>query len=139
MPKASKSKLQPKFPSEGEVREADQTRRLAHKLVGGDMEENKAKNSEDIPDLDDYKKILARAEQIFRERNQVRKSAFWSAGWKGNLVECRKKLDRLWAIWKDDRSPDPKDVDEAIDLINAVVFAIICMEEGNADGYWDWP
>lgn len=93
----------------------------------------------DIPDIDKYSGVISRAEQIFRERNRGRKSAFRNAGWKGNLVECRKKLDRLWAVWKDGRSPEPKDLDEALDLLNAVVFTIICMDEDNANGYWDWP
>jgi hypothetical protein len=58
------------------------------------------------------------------------------AGAIGNLVEMRKKLDRLWAAWE---SPQEKDVDEALDLINAATFWIRCVELGNIAGSWPWP
>jgi hypothetical protein len=93
----------------------------------------------DIPDYEKYKAILTQADAIFRERNRTRLSAFRGAGWKGNLVEARKKMDRLWSMWKDGRSPEAKDFDEALDLINAVVFTLMLMGEDDPNGRWDWP
>lgn len=93
----------------------------------------------EVPDLDQYDKWAEKARDIFKERNIGRQSAFKNAGWKGNLVECHKKLDRLWAMWADGRSPEDKDYDEAVDLINAVIFTLICMDEGTPDGFWNWP
>lgn len=83
--------------------------------------------------------VLGRALSIYQERNAKRSDAWRDAGWKGQLVEARKKLDRLWAIWRLDREPDAKDIDEAIDLINAIVFWVRCVEEDNEDGKWPWP
>lgn len=80
--------------------------------------------------------VLNRALDIFKERNETRRDAWMDAGSIGNLVEMRKKLDRLWAAWE---NPTEKDVDEALDLINAAVFWIRCSEMGNISGGWPWP
>jgi len=80
--------------------------------------------------------VLNRALDIYKERNATRHDAWMDAGAIGNLVEMRKKLDRLWAAWDD---PQEKDVDEALDLINAAVFWIRCAEMGNINGGWPWP
>lgn len=91
-----------------------------------------------VPDLEEYSDIASRAHAIFVERNSARKSAFREAGWKGQLVEMRKKLDRLWTLIGE-RSPDDKDIDEALDLINATIFFIILVRENDPNGRWPWP
>lgn len=83
-----------------------------------------------------HAKVLNRANDIFIERNEKRKDAFLDAGAIGNMVELRKKIDRLWAAWD---NPNEKDIDEALDLINTAVFYIRCAEMGNVMGTWDWP
>ncbi len=80
---------------------------------------------------------LGEALKIFATRNATRNDAWRGAGAKGQLVELRKKLDRLWARW--DGEVDQKDIDEALDLINAAVFWIRCIAEGNNNGKWPWP
>lgn len=84
----------------------------------------------------EHEMVLNEALNIFIERNGKRQDGWKEAGWKGNLVEMRKKLDRLWAAWD---SPDKKDIDEALDLINAAVFYIRCVKEDNKNGNWPWP
>jgi len=80
--------------------------------------------------------VLRESLNIFIDKNGKRQDSWKGAGWKGNLVEMRKKLDRLWAAWD---SPDQKDIDEALDLINAAVFYIRCVREKNPNGNWPWP
>lgn len=92
-----------------------------------------------VPDSATYNAWMMKAEEIFTERNLMRNSAFKGAGWKGQLVEMRKKLDRLWAAWQMDRALTQKDIDEALDLINATVFFLICADENNPNGDWPWP
>lgn len=92
-----------------------------------------------VPDLKAYDEWAGKARAIFVERNSARASAFKDAGWKGQLVEMRKKLDRLWAVWRLDRALLEKDEDEALDLINATIFFLICADEDNEDGAWPWP
>lgn len=96
-------------------------------------------HTHDIPDLQAYAAVANKARAVFEERNRARQSAFRKAGWKGNLVECRKKLDRLWAVWTSGRSPEEKDIDEALDLINAAIFVAMEMEDHNPNGEWPWP
>ncbi|HWI68737.1 MAG TPA: hypothetical protein VNS88_10190 [Nitrospiraceae bacterium] len=118
----------PEFADIGEAMEGKQRRRLAHNQVSEVM----------VPDTVGYNHIANRARAVFSERNEKRKSAFRQAGWKGQLVEMRKKLDRLWAVWGE-RSPEPKDIDEALDLINAAIFFIMLAEEDEPNGRWPWP
>lgn len=88
---------------------------------------------------DDHANVLQQALDIYVERNKDRGDAWKDAGWIGQLIEARKKLDRLWAIWRTDRTPSEKDIDEALDLINAVVFFVRCAEDNNKRGHWPWP
>lgn len=81
--------------------------------------------------------ITDEALAIYFSKNEKRSDSWRGAGWKGNLVEMRKKLDRLWAVW--DGPVDKKDIDEALDLINATVFYIRCVREQNPNGNWPWP
>lgn len=119
-------------PDHGDAAEAKLRRRegLDTNQVGSHMS--------NVPDLAAYNDIANRAFKLFVERNRYRKSAFREAGWKGQLVELRKKLDRLWAMWGA-RSPGEKDIDEALDLINATIFFIMMVEDGDSDGRWPWP
>src|SRR5262245_15710455 len=85
----------------------------------------------------EHEMVLNEALNIFIDRNAKRADAWRDAGYKGNLVEMRKKLDRLWAVWE---GPiESKDIDEALDLINAAVFYIRCVRDGNTNGIWPWP
>jgi hypothetical protein len=105
----------------------------------GDGASHGEKPSNEVPDLKAYDAWAKQARDIFVERNSARASAFKDAGWKGQLVEMRKKLDRLWAVWQMDRALTSKDLDEAADLINATIFFLICVDEDNEDGKWPWP
>jgi hypothetical protein len=120
----------PPLPDHGDAAEAKLRRRegLDTNQVGSHM----------VPDIEKYNHIAHQAHLIFVERNRARQSAFRQAGWKGQLVEMRKKLDRLWSIWGA-RSPEPKDIDEALDLINAAIFFIMLAEEDEPNGRWPWP
>lgn len=113
--------------------EGKRDRRLAHNQVAGEMRPEAV----EVPDYQAYKKIVDSATQIFCERNSTRRSAFREAGAKGQLVEMRKKLDRLWTVWG--REWSDKDLDEALDLINATVFFIMMMDEDELNGNWPWP
>lgn len=128
------------YPCEGDARDADALRRTGS-VMGelGDEHMSGEKIPSNIADEDEYKEWLRRAEDIFIERNSARASAFRKAGWKGQLVEMRKKLDRLWAAWQMDRALTEKDRDEALDLINAAVFFLILANEDDSDGDWPWP
>lgn len=88
------------------------------------------------PPRDEQFDIMDSALSIYFAKNDKRKSSWRGAGWKGNLIEMRKKLDRLWAAWEE---PDEKDIDEALDLINAAAFYIRCVKENNPNGNWPWP
>jgi hypothetical protein len=93
-----------------------------------------------MEDRDDQMHVFLDAYDIYKERNAVRQDAWRDAGWKGQLVEMRKKLDRLWAVWRRDGTvTTEKDIDEALDLINATAFFIRCVREENPDGNWPWP
>lgn len=83
--------------------------------------------------------VLEEAFKIYMDRNGDRADAWKDAGYKGQLVEMRKKLDRLWAGWRVGRKPTTKDIDEALDLINAAAFYVQLARLDEANGKWPWP
>jgi hypothetical protein len=63
-----------------------------------------------------------------------------NGGWRAQLVEMRKKLDRLWTHWDSDSDEQIMLAeDDAIDLICYAAFFLILMEKGDRDGSWPWP
>jgi len=62
-----------------------------------------------------------------------------NGGWRAQLVEMRKKLDRLWTHWDSDDESIMLAEDDAIDIIVYGAFFVILMEMGNANGTWPWP
>jgi hypothetical protein len=89
-----------------------------------------------VPPGQEHMDVLTRAFNLFMDRNEKRQDLWRQAGWKGNLIEMRKKLDRLWRAWDE---VGEKDFDEALDLINATVFWYLCAVDMNKDGHWPWP
>lgn len=62
-----------------------------------------------------------------------------NGGWRAQLVEMRKKLDRLWTYWEADDEGIMVAEDDALDLINYTAFFLILAERGDRDGTWPWP
>lgn len=93
------------------------------------------------PQMDIYLKAML----IYYERQDEHGDQVWQAsGWRGMLVDMRKKLDRLWyRYWNQDSSVTPvedydKALDSAYDLLNFTAFFIRQVEAGKRDGEWPW-
>lgn len=89
---------------------------------------------------------MVRAFRIYIDREQRHQEVWRRSGWRGMLVDLRKKLDRLWGEWwnwdhdtSDERKrPEQSDLDSALDIINYTAFFIRQAEDGNRDGVWPW-
>lgn len=89
--------------------------------------------------------VFQRAHAIYRERQEEHGDQVWQAsGWRGMLVDMRKKMDRAWfKFWNQDDKFTPKEdytkaLDSAYDLLNFTAFFIRQVEAGNRDGTWPW-
>jgi hypothetical protein len=84
--------------------------------------------------------VFVRCFQIYRDRQEQHGDPVWQAsGWRGMLVDMRKKLDRLWyATWDADDETVMLALDSAFDLINYTAFFIRQAEDANRDGSWPW-
>ncbi len=79
--------------------------------------------------------VLFEALRIFQERNARYQDAWKRTGWRGNLVDLRKKIERLWAEFWYGNQENP---DDAFDIINFTAFFIRNHIEGNEEGTWNW-
>lgn len=91
----------------------------------------------------DQMKAFLDAFEIFAEKNARYEDGWKDAGWYGNLVEMRKKLDRLWkeygvAATTVGDEPPLEALDSAYDLLNITVFFIRNVLAKNAAGTWPW-
>lgn len=94
---------------------------------------------------DPQMEIFLKAWSIYADRQEEHGDQVWKeSGWRGMLVDMRKKLDRLWfRYWSQDHELSPiedydKALDSAYDLLNFTVFFIRQVEAGNRDGEWPW-
>jgi hypothetical protein len=100
----------------------------------------------DDPALQKQMAILADALMIYDERNEKYHDNWKRMGWRGTLVRLRERAERLWdSYWNADDLGDleaemyvPRDVDDALDMINFVAFFIRGMNgrETTRDGSW---
>lgn len=89
-------------------------------------------------------RVLLEAYAIYLQRQSEHGDKVWKAsGWRGMLVDMRKKLDRAWfKFWDRDAGvplvTDDASLDSAIDLINFTAFFIRQVRAGDRDGSWPW-
>jgi hypothetical protein len=89
----------------------------------------------DDPQMDVFMKAML----IYYERQEEHGDAVWQAsGWKGMLVDMRKKLDRLWFKYWGEVPTNEVNLDSAYDLLNYTAFFIRQVEANNPDGKWPW-
>jgi hypothetical protein len=102
------------------------------------------------PDDDAVKaqfEVMYDALLIYEQRNENYKDNWRRMGWRGVLVRIRERAERLWDVyWWDgedvtdleDRMYPPRNVDDAIDLINFAAFFVRGMNghEATRDGSW---
>lgn len=83
--------------------------------------------------------VLLAAVEKYQERSaQYDGDDPWGkGGYKAQLVEMRKKLDRLWTHWDGEKGFNQVE-DDALDLINYAAFFLILAERGDSDGQWPW-
>jgi hypothetical protein len=96
--------------------------------------------------LQQQMEILADALVIYAERNEKYHDNWKRMGWRGTLVRLRERAERLWDnYWNADdldfleeKMYVPRDVDDALDLINFAAFFIRGMNgrETTRDGNW---
>jgi hypothetical protein len=95
-----------------------------------------------LKEAQNHLQVLADAFTIYLERNESYKDNWRKMGWKGAIVRIKERADRLWDnLWdKPDAEIKPKDLDDAIDLINFAVFLVRGAGKGetNAGGSWRW-
>lgn len=88
--------------------------------------------------------VFMEAFEVYHDRQVRYGDQVWQAsGWRGMLVDMRKKLDRLWAEYYNldnsgDVNPEKYNLDSAIDLINFTAFFIRQVRENDRDGEWPW-
>lgn len=87
--------------------------------------------------------VFIRAMEVYGARNKRHQSIFYASGWRGALVDIRKKTDRLWnEFWftrdVDLIEKDAPDMDSAIDLVNFVAFFVRQVNDHNEMGQWPW-
>lgn len=94
---------------------------------------------------DIQEQIFMEALVIFNERQERYGDEVWQAsGWRGMLVDMRKKLDRLWAEYYNldntgkHINAESYDLDSAYDLLNFTVFFIRQVRANQRDGEWPW-
>jgi hypothetical protein len=99
----------------------------------------------EYPGMDPQMAVFMKALRIYEQRQEQHGDAVWKAsGWRGMLVDMRKKLDRCWfRYWNQDNQMTPKEeytdaLDSAYDLLNFTAFFIRQVEAGNRDGEWPW-
>lgn len=80
--------------------------------------------------------VLLDALDVFNEREKRYGSLWRTAGWRGVLIDLKKKTERTWReYWL---GSAPADVDSPLDLINYAAFFIRSVREGNEQGSWSW-
>lgn len=85
--------------------------------------------------------VFLKAWSIYAERQEEHGDMVWQAsGWRGMLVDMRKKLDRLWFRYWGNLPPRDNDkaLDSAYDLINFTAFFIRQVEADKQNGDWPW-
>lgn len=91
---------------------------------------------------DEHAEVLLRVRKIYEERSARRGPLWRKMGARGQLVNMRTCVERLWNqfynINPDDLEELDVDVDDALDLINYTVFLVLCLNHGSRDGEWTW-
>ena len=92
------------------------------------------------PEPDPQMKVFQDAFRIYQERQEQHGDQVWKAsGWRGMLIDMRKKLDRLWfATWDADDETVELGLDSAYDLLNYTAFFIRQAQAGDRNGTWPW-
>ena len=88
----------------------------------------------------DQVRWMVKAMEIFAER-QVQYGDGWADwGWKGQLVKMLDRMRRVWNVfWKNEAAiVRPSDTDDALDLINYIVFFLRLLELQEENGQVDW-
>jgi hypothetical protein len=63
---------------------------------------------------------------------------YGDGGYRAQLVEMRKKVDRLWTHFNGVRDISSA-IDDAEDIINYAVFFVRLVRGEDRDGVWPWP
>jgi hypothetical protein len=83
--------------------------------------------------------VFLKAWTIYAERQEEHGDQVWTAsGWRGMLVDMRKKLDRLWFKYWGRVPTNEVNLDSAYDLLNYTAFFIRQVEANNQNGDWPW-
>lgn len=91
----------------------------------------------------DQMAVFIQAVDLYAQRNDEHGDAVWqSSGWRGMLVDIRKKSERLWnKYWGRGNAaidpPNPND-DSALDLINFTAMFLRQLRAGEENGTWGW-
>lgn len=81
--------------------------------------------------------VLMKAARLYSERNAEYKDNWHRMGWRGMLVRCRERSERLWDAWWDRSQRPTADPDDALDLINFAAFMVRATRgETTRDGSW---
>lgn len=86
--------------------------------------------------------IMLKALKVYDQRNVRYKDNWRRFGWRGCLFRIRERVERAWDdLW--DYDPDDVEsmeykIDDLIDMINFVVFAVRAVQGKNRDGEGGW-
>jgi hypothetical protein len=131
---------------------------MRHKFVQPAEQEGIPQNSDFsgpgvllVPDSDGEANqiaVILDALLVYAERNPKYKDNWRRMGWRGCLIRIRERAERLWDEFWDaetldldklmsgERTP-PRDVDDALDLINFAAFMVRALRgETTRDGSW---
>jgi hypothetical protein len=93
--------------------------------------------------------VLMEAFRIYKERSAQYPGddPYGNGGFRAQLVEMQKKLDRLWIHFNGEFDPGDESWRELVsviennanDLINYAAFFLRLFRDGDRDGSWPWP
>lgn len=81
--------------------------------------------------------VFLEAMCIFQERNANYRDAWKEQGWRGNLMDLRRKVMRLWNQWWHPRGTRGY-LDNAVDLLNFTAFFLRNARAENEEGNWQY-
>lgn len=92
---------------------------------------------------DRHHEVLLECRRIYEERSARRGPLWRKMGARGQLVNMRTCVERLWTRFfnispEEIADNENFDVDDALDLINYTVFLVLCLRDGSRDGEWEW-
>lgn len=86
-----------------------------------------------------HENILGEALAIYASRMGTRGELWRRMGVRGQLMNMRLCMDRLWERYWTVNSEDDIDVDDALDLLNYTTFMIRLLREGEPTVRWVYP